>query len=159
VPIHPQAAKHLGAAALVAAGLLTFALPSCSKVGLGGGAPKVTLTAARDCNSCGRDGGYPLTFRVLQVTDPSVLTGMTLTQLWDKEEKLLGGALLDRREGVVDPGRSITIPLEKKPGATAVIVVGNFCQSREQCWFFSQPLARGGRVKLVAGADCLSVAP
>lgn len=155
--IHPQAAKRLGPAALVALGALLLA-GSCAKVGLGGGAPKVTVTAARDCNSCGRDSGYPLTFRVLQVTDPSAITGMTLTQLWDKEQALLGPALLDRREAFVDPGRTVTVALEKKPGATAVIVVGNFCQSRDQCWYFVQPLSQGSKVKLVAGADCLSAA-
>jgi type VI secretion system VasD/TssJ family lipoprotein len=157
VSIHPQAAKHVGALALAATCLLVLA-PSCAKVGLGGGAPKVTVSAARDCNSCGRDSGYPLTFRVLQVTDVSAITGMTLTQLWDKEEKLLGPALLGRREAFVDPGRSVTIALEKKPGATAIIVLGNFCQSRDQCWYFAQPLSQGSRVKLVAGADCLSAA-
>jgi type VI secretion system VasD/TssJ family lipoprotein len=157
VPSHPQAAKHFGAAALVVASLALL-LPSCAKVGLGGGAPKVSVRASTDCNSCGRASGYPLTFRVLQVTDASVLSGMTLTQLWDKEEKLLGPALLDKREAFVDPGRSVSIALEKKPGATAVIVVGNYCQSREQCWYYAQPLSQGRTVKLLAGADCLSVA-
>jgi type VI secretion system VasD/TssJ family lipoprotein len=157
VSIHPQAAKHVGAVALAAACLVVLS-PACAKVGLGGAAPKVTVTAARDCNSCGGASGYPLTFRVLQVSDVSAITGMTLNQLWDKEEKLLGPALLDRREAFVDPGRAVTIPLEKKPGATALIVLGNFCQSREQCWYFAQPLSKGSRVKLIAGADCLSAA-
>jgi type VI secretion system VasD/TssJ family lipoprotein len=157
VSIHPQAAKHLGAAALAAACLLAFA-PSCAKVGLGGGAPKVTVTAAQDCNSCGSATGYPLTFRVLQVTDVGAITGMTLSQLWDKEAQLLGPALVDRRESFVDPGRSVTVALEKKPGATAVVVIGNFCQSRDQCWYFAQPLSQGSSIRLVAGADCLSAA-
>lgn len=134
------------------------ALSGCAAVGLGGGPLKVVMTATKDCNNCGRPTGYPLTFRVLQVTDASVISGMTLTQLWDKEEKLLGSALLDRREGFVDPGRSVTLPLERKPGATAVIVIGNFCQSRDICWYYAQSLSKGGRIKLVAGADCLSVA-
>lgn len=155
--IHPQAAKHVGLAALVALCLLTLA-PSCAKVGLGGGAPKVTVTAARDVNSCGSDTGYPLTFRVLQVTDAGAITGMTLSQLWDKEPALLGPALLDRRESFVDPGRTVSLALQKKPGVTAVIVIGNFCQSREQCWSYVQPLSQGTNIRLLAGADCLSAA-
>jgi len=157
VSIHPQAAKYVGVAALAAACLLTLA-PSCAKVGLGGGAPRVTVTAARDVNSCGSDTGYPLTFRVLQVSDAGAITGMTLSQLWDKEQALLGPALIDRREAFVDPGRTMTLSLEKKPGVTAVIVIGNFCQSRDQCWYFAQPLSQGSRIKLLAGADCLSAA-
>lgn len=155
--IHPQAAKRIGLAALAAACLLTLA-PACAKVGLGGGAPRLTVTATRDLNSCGSATGYPLTFRVLQVSDAGAITGMTLSQLWDKEQQLLGPALLDRREAFVDPGRSVTLALEKKPGVTAVIVVGNFCQSRDQCWYYAHPLSEGSKIRLRAGADCLSAA-
>jgi len=125
---------------------------------MGKGALHVTLTATRDCNSCGKTTGFPLTFRVLQVSDGSALTGMTLTQLWDKEDKLLGPALLDRKEAFIDPGRVQVLPIARKPGATAVIVVGNFCRSHGTCWYFVQPLAKGGTVRLLAGPDCLSVA-
>jgi type VI secretion system VasD/TssJ family lipoprotein len=157
VSIHPQAAKRIGVAALAGACLLALA-PACAKVGLGGGAPKVTVTAASDLNSCGSATGYPLTFRVLQVADAGAITGMTLSQLWDKEQQLLGAGLLDRREAFVDPGRSVTIALQKKPGATAVIVVGNFCRSRDQCWHYAHPLSQGSSIRLRAGADCLSAA-
>lgn len=125
---------------------------------MGGGALHVRLTATKDCNNCGRSSGNPLTFRVLQVTDPSLLTGMTLTQLWDKEQKLLGAGLLDRREAFIDPGQTQDLPIDRKPGARAIIVVGNFCSSHGSCWYHSQTLAAGGNVKLLAGADCFSVA-
>lgn len=140
---------------MLLAGVLAVA--GCSAVGLGGKSVRVEVDATADCNSCGRPSGYPLTYRVLQVTDPSAVTGMTLTQLWDHEDKLLGPALLDRREAYVDPGRSSVLPVERKPGVTAVIVVGDFCESHGSCWFYVQPLSRGSHIKLQAGAECFSV--
>jgi type VI secretion system VasD/TssJ family lipoprotein len=116
------------------------------------------MTAAKDSNSCGKEAGYPLTYRVLQVTDASVLTGVSLTQLWGKEAALLGPALLDTKESFIDPGQKKQLPIEKKPGAAAMVVVGNFCKPRGQCWYYAQPLSKGGSVKLVAGTDCLSAA-
>ena len=131
----------------------------CAKAPFAGkGTLHVVLTAGPKCNSCGKATGFPLTYRVLQVTDASVVTGMTLTQLWDKEEKLLGPALLDKREAFIDPGQTRELPIERKPGATAMIVVGNFCRSRANCWYYAQSLAAGGSVKLTAGADCLTAA-
>jgi type VI secretion system VasD/TssJ family lipoprotein len=118
----------------------------------------VSLTATADCNSCGKSTGYPLTYRVLQVTDASVVTGMSLAQLWNKESNLLGPALLDRQEFFVDPGQTKSLPVARKPGAAAIIVVGNFCRPRGTCWFYAQPLSAGGSVKLVAGPDCLKTA-
>jgi type VI secretion system VasD/TssJ family lipoprotein len=118
---------------------------------------KVTLTAAPNLNSCGKPAGYPLTYRVLQVTDPSVVTGMSLTQLWGKEAALLGPALLDTKESFVDPGARKLLPVEKVPGAAAIIVVGNYCKPRGTCWYIAQPLSKGKALKLLAGSDCLSI--
>lgn len=118
---------------------------------------KVTLTAAPDLNSCGKPAGYPLTYRILQVTDASVVTGMSLTQLWGKEAALLGPALLDTKESFIDPGAKKRLPIEKKPGAAGIIVVGNYCKPRGDCWYVARPLSKGTSLKLVAGPDCLSV--
>lgn len=150
----PNPRHLLGALALlIAAPLLT----GCAKAPLiGKGSVKVTLSAAEDCNSCGKGTGYPLTYRVLQVTDTSLLTGMTLTQLWDKEEKLLGPALLSKSESFIDPGQTKSLPLERAAGAAAVVVVANFCRSAGSCWYYAQPLSQGGTVKLLAGPECLT---
>lgn len=149
-----MACRIVSGTALLALVVLTA---GCAKAPfVGKGTLHVTLTATAKCNSCGKPTGFPLTYRVLQVTDASVLNGMTLTQLWDKEEKLLGPALLDKTEAFIDPGQSRELPVARKPGAAAMIVVGNFCRSRGSCWYFAQPLAAGASVKLTAGADCLS---
>jgi type VI secretion system VasD/TssJ family lipoprotein len=147
----------------IVAGALACALASlvvgCSKVPFAGSpALHVVLKAAADCNSCGKPSGYPLTYRVLQVTDASALTGTSLTQLWDKEEKLLGPALLKKSEAFIDPGQERELPLERQKTATAVVVVGNFCKSKGSCWYFVQPLSKGGTIKLVAGANCFAAA-
>ena len=96
---------------------------------------------------------------MLQVTDASVVTGMSLPQLWGKEETLLGPALIDKKESFIDPGQTKVLPVERKPGATAFVVVGNFCKAGGNCWFYAQPMSRGVKVKLLAGGSCLSVAP
>ena len=155
-PLWPNLRRLASGAVLLA--ILCLAA-GCGKAPfVGKGTLHVVLTASAKCNSCGKATGFPLTYRVLQVTDASVVTGMTLTQLWDKEEKLLGPALLDKREAFIDPGQTRELPIERKPGATAMIVVGNFCRSRANCWYYAQSLAAGGSVKLVAGTDCLTAA-
>ncbi len=117
-PLFPTVGRLVAAAALLA---LVGSLASCAKAPfMGKGSLKVSLTATTYCNSCGKPAGYPLTYRVLQVTDASVVKSMTLTQLWDKEEKLLGPALLDKKEAFIDPGQSKDLVIEKKPGATAM---------------------------------------
>jgi type VI secretion system VasD/TssJ family lipoprotein len=152
----PQGGRFLGLAVLL---LALAVMPGCaaSKKLLKGGL-KVTLTAAPECNSCGKASGYPLQYRVLQVTDASVISGLSLTQLWDKEDKLLGKALLEKREAFIDPGKTSALSLERKPGATAMIVVGNFCRGSGTCWYHVQPFSQGGSVKLLAGSDCFTVA-
>ena len=141
-----------GAVALACAG-------GCAKAPLiGKGSLHVTLVAAADCNSCGKASGYPLTYRVLQVSDASALTGASLTQLWDKEDKLLGAALLKKTEAYIDPGQSKELPVTRAPGATAMVIVGNFCKTKGSCWYFVQPLAKGGAIKLTAGSSCFAAA-
>ena len=146
----------VGVPLLVAAAAAMLVVAGCATVGMGKAKVTVTVTAAPTANSCGRPTGYPLTFRVLQVTDGSVLSGVTLTQVWDKESALLKAALVDKQESFVDPGGRRELELERKPNATAVIVVANYCRSNGTCWYHVQPLSQGGSVKLLAGADCLS---
>jgi type VI secretion system VasD/TssJ family lipoprotein len=126
---------------------------------VGKGTLRVTLAATATANNCGKAQGFPLTYRLLQVSDPSAMAGLTLKQVWDKEEKVLGSALLKKTEGFVDPGRESVLPVAREDGATAMIVVGNFCQTRGNSWFVVQPLSRGGSVKLTAEATGFRVTP
>ena len=80
------AVRAAGAAALV---YVALSAAGCAKAPrIGKGSLHIVLTAEGTCNSCGQATGYPLTYRVLQVKDASALTGTTLTQVWDKEEKI-----------------------------------------------------------------------
>ncbi len=132
----------------------------CAKVPLVGGSPSIELavTATADCNSCGRPTGYPIYLRVLQVTDPSAMTGVSLAQLWDREDKVLGAALVSRSEAVVDPGARKEFKVERDPKAKSAVIVGNFCKSEGDCWYLVRPLKGGGlKLKLTADASCLRV--
>ncbi len=145
-------------ASLAGALLLAVALlAGCAKAPLiGKGTLRVVMTAEGTCNSCGQSTGYPLTYRVLQVKDASALTGTTLTQVWDKEEKILGAAFISKTEATIDPGQSRDLPVQRARDATAMVVVGNFCKTKGSCWYWVQPLASGGTVKLTAGPGCFT---
>jgi len=142
------------------AGVLVFVallLAGCAKAPLiNKGNLHVVLAAEGTCNSCGQTTGYPLTYRVLQVKDASALTGTTLTQVWDKEEKILGAAFINKTEASIDPGQARELPLERAKDAVAVVVIGNFCKAKGSCWYYVQPLTSGGTVKLTAGPGCFT---
>ncbi len=156
MPLSISAAVRAGRAGVFALAVLSLA--SCAKAPLIGhkSTLHIVLTAEGTCNSCGQVTGYPLTYRVVQVKDASALTGTTLTQVWDKEEKLLGSAFISKTEAYIDPGQSRELPLKLEKDATAVVVIGNFCKAKGSCWYFVQPLASGGTVKLTAGTGCFT---
>jgi type VI secretion system VasD/TssJ family lipoprotein len=144
-----------GVAGLLAAALVVCA---CAKVPIVGGKPsvKVAFTATPDCNSCGRPTGYPLTVRLLQVSDASAMTGVTLAQLWDREDKVMGAALIAKTDDVIDPGTRKEWKVETDSKARAVIVVGNFCRAEGTCWYLVKPLKGGGAsLKVALEASCL----
>ncbi len=151
----PKALRLILAAA--AAALLAACL-GCAKIPLIGGKPAVSMrvTATQDCNSCGRPVGYPLTLRILQVTDATGMTGASLAQLWDHEDKLLGASLIAKSEEVLDPGSRKEWKVGADPKAKAVVVVGNFCKTEGNCWFLTKPMKGGSAsLKLKADASCL----
>jgi type VI secretion system VasD/TssJ family lipoprotein len=146
------------AAALVAA-ILIAGTAGCAKVPLVGGKPAIQLTLWSNpyCNNCGKAAPQPLEFAVLQVTDPAAITGTSLAQIWGKEKTLFGDALLKRDAGFIDPNSKQDLSYEKNPKAKAAIVVGNFCKTDGSCWYHVQLLSKGSRMRLSAGASCLTV--
>jgi type VI secretion system VasD/TssJ family lipoprotein len=135
----------------------SFLLASCAKVPVVGKKPQISLrvTAAPKANSCGQDVGNSMTFRVLQVTDAGAMTGASLAQLWDREDKLLGAAFISKSEGVVDPGKITELKFERDPKANAVVFVGSFCKPQGSCWFLSHPLSKGSSLKLSVEEFCV----
>ena len=151
---------RLPLARLACALIVLAALPlgGCAKVPVVGGKPEVTLklTALPKANSCGKDAGNSMAFRVLQVTDASGLTGMSLTQLWDREDKVLGAAFVKKDEGFIDPGKAGEFKFERDPKAKAVVFVGSFCRPQGSCWYYSQPLSKGSSLKLTIDEYCVT---
>lgn len=157
---------RLGSATLVLAvgAALMAALSSCSKLPFVGGPPtlKINLTTIPTSNSCGGSTGYPLTVRVLQVTDASGLSGTTVLQAWDKEGQLLGDALLGKPvQDVIDPGMSKEWELERDPKAKAVVVMANFCKTEASCWHLVHKLKGGGgaKIKVTFDESCVREVP
>jgi type VI secretion system VasD/TssJ family lipoprotein len=131
----------------------------CSKVPVVGGPAKarVRVTASADLNDCGKGAASPLTYRIVQVTDASAMTGTTLAQVWGREDKLLAAAYVTRSQDSVDPGGKRDIGVELDPKAKAVIVIGNFCKSEGSCWYYVAQRKGGGgmSIRLAAASDCL----
>jgi type VI secretion system VasD/TssJ family lipoprotein len=140
--------------------LVVAALVSCAKVPIVGGKPQISLklTSTTVANSCGKGTGNSLYFRVLQVTDATAVGSLTLAQLWDKEDKVLGPALVARSEDVIDAASSREIKIERDPKAKAIVVVGNFCKTEGTCWRVIRPVSAGTSFKLQVDASCLSEA-
>lgn len=143
-----------------AAGVVLLCLLSgCSSLPFIGGKPKanVKMTAAANCNDCGKGVGAPLRYRILQLRDGSVLTGVSAADLWDKEEKLLGAAFIARSQDmVIEPGAKKSLTVELDPEARAVAVVGDFCKTQGSCWYYVRNRKGGGvGISLVAEAACV----
>lgn len=129
----------------------------CAKVPVVGGKPQVTLrlAAVPKANSCGQDVGNSMTFRLVQVTDASGMTGASLAQFWDREDKVLGAAFLSRHDGVIDPGKAAEFKFERDEKAKAVVFVGSFCKPQGNCWYYTRPLSKGSTLKLTIDEFCL----
>jgi type VI secretion system protein VasD len=134
-------------------------LSGCSSLPFIGGKPKanVRMTASATSNDCGKGTGAPLRFRILQLRDGSVLTGVSVADLWDKEDKLLGAAFIARSQDmVIEPGTRKSLSVELDPEARAVAVVGDFCKTQGSCWYDVRSRKGGGLgFDLVAEASCL----
>ena len=143
-----------------AAALFIAALSSCAKVPVVGGKPQISLklSSSADANSCGRGTGNSLYFRVLQVSDATAISSLSLAQLWDKEDKVLGPALLAKSEDVIDAASRREIKIERNSAAKAIVVVGNFCKTEGACWRVIRPVSAGTSLTLQVDASCLTEA-
>lgn len=139
--------------------LVLVGLSACAKVPVVGGPPKaqIQVTAAANLNDCAKGAAAPLTYRIVQVTDASAMTGTTLGQVWGREDKLLAGAFVTKSQDSVDPGAKREIGVELDDKTKAVIVIGNFCKTDGSCWYHVAQRKGGGglKVKLSADASCL----
>ncbi|HEY6866504.1 MAG TPA: type VI secretion system lipoprotein TssJ [Candidatus Eisenbacteria bacterium] len=125
---------------------LLLTLAGCSMMGKG--TPKqvpvvLKMTATGALNNCGRAVPLVLHYRMIQVTDTQPLAGMKLDQLYDHEAEMLGGALSWAGPDLsIEPGATKQeAPVPVAPGAKAVVVLGNFCKTRESCFYYAFPLA------------------
>lgn len=143
--------------ALAALSLAAAALSGCAKVPVVGGKPQVTLrlAAVAKANSCGQDVGNSMAFRLVQVTDASGMTGASLAQFWDREDKVLGAAFLSKHDGVIDPGKTGEFKFERDEKAKAVVFVGSFCKPQGSCWYYTRPLSKGSTLRLTIDEFCL----
>lgn len=135
-----------------------------SVVGCGGarkGSPtvQITIRATADCNNC---SGTPsaLKFRIFQVADTGAVRTMLNKGLpWAKHVEAGGANILVKvTEDFVSPGASKTIPTQRDPKATALVVEGNFCKKVGATWYVVHPLAKKGPLLVTAGATGLSIA-
>jgi type VI secretion system VasD/TssJ family lipoprotein len=153
--LQPLASRPVRAAAFLLAALIVVGSLSCAK---GGGKRTFTLQIATlpKANSCGKETGNSLSFRVVQVTDPTAIAGIPLANVWDREERVFGAAFVAKKEGYVDPGlaKKARFQYELDPKAKAVVFVGSFCKPEGDCWYVTKSLARGRTLRLTIDEFC-----
>lgn len=141
--------------------LLAGATVGCGKKLIGKPTYTLKLTATSALNNGGRPVAYPLRYRVIQVTDPLPLAGMKLERLWDKEESMLGGALLSKGpESMIEPNaQKAEKPVPLDPQAKAIVVIGNFTKTKDSCFYHVQPITGKKSVVLDLTADATCLRP
>ena len=137
---------------------------------MGKGTPKgklVTLkiTSTRRLNNCGRPVPLVLHYRMVQVTDAAPLAGMKLENVYDRESEMLGGAFVSRGPDLtIEPGVTRTdAPMQIDPRTRAVVVLGNFCKTRESCFYFAKAvpakMKKNLLLDLTADSTCIGPTP
>ena len=77
-------------------------------------------------------------------------------RMWDREEKVLGSALLSHSDVVVDPGTRKEASVDRVAQAKTAVVVGNFCKAEGTCWYLIKPLkGKSTTIKLALDPACL----
>lgn len=146
------------AAAFLLAALLALGAVSCAK---GGGKRMFTLelTSLPKANSCGQETGNSLSFRLVQVVDPTPIAGVPLGSVWDREERVFGASFVGMKEGYVDPGQAkkVRFQIELDPKAKAVVFIGSFCKPQGDCWYVTRPLTEGRSLRLTIDEFCARV--
>ena len=159
-----QAPRRVRVGAAVVLGSCLIAC-GCASLPFGSGKRTVTLvlTSTADLNNCGKSSALPLSYRVIQVTDPGPLAGMKPERIWGKEAAMLGGGLVWLGpESVIEAGttkQDNSIPLD--PTAKAVVVIANYCKTRESCFYHVEQVTGKKRleIRLTADATCLTPSP
>src|SRR5258706_13394631 len=97
----------------------------------------VRITATSRLNNCGKAVPLVLHYRLVQVTDATPLARMKLENIYDREAEMLGGAFVARGPDLtIEPGTSPThAPVQLDPRTRAVGVLGEFCNTRESCYY------------------------
>lgn len=150
----PLGPRLVRAAAVLLAVLATLGTLSCAR---GGGKRTFTLQleSVAQANSCGQASGNSLNFRVVQVTDATPISGVPLSSVWDREDRVFGAAFVAKKDGYVDPGvQKVRFQYELDAKAKAVVFVGSFCKPAGECWYVTRTLDRGRTLRLVIDEFC-----
>lgn len=148
------------AAAMIGAGLLVSAT---GLVGCGGGPPEVkevryglTLVGGEKLNTCGQAYSNALVVHVYQLSSEARISIADLDQLSGDARAELGDDLVDVEEIVLEPGARMDVDILAKPDVAYLAVVGNFCETRGDCWRWIKPVAEfNAAVKLEFGEFCI----
>jgi len=100
---------------------------------------------------------YPLSYKVIQVTDSRPIAGMKLERLWGHEQDLLRGVFVNvTPQVVVEPkAHKEEKPVTIEKTTKAVIVLGNFCKTSGSCFYHVEPFdGKSLVIDLTADASC-----
>lgn len=151
--------------ALFGSALMLVAVAGCG----GGGEPQVkvepevrvglTLVGDDRLNTCGGEFSNALVVRVLQLTSEAAISISSLDKLAASQSEELGDELIAAEEVVLSPGGRLQIDILVKPELQFVAVVGNFCETKGDCWRWVRPVADlTGPTVLAFGEFCIQEA-
>lgn len=152
---------------LLRAGLLAIVsacvLAACSKAALAPPKPTlvgVSLTAAARVNVDARGRPTPVVVRTYVLKNASAFEAADFFSLYERDQQVLGDALIAREEVVLKPGEARTLELREAEGGKVVAVLAAFREVDRAAWRASAPIAanRTNRVQVSLQDNRVAVA-
>lgn len=119
-----------------------------------------TLAAAPRINIDARGRPTPVVLRVYLLKNASAFEGADFFSLFDREQQVLGDAVLAREEIVLKPGETRTLDARDAEGARVVGVLAAFREVDRAVWRATVPVVpnRGNLVTIRVEDDRISLA-
>jgi type VI secretion system VasD/TssJ family lipoprotein len=83
----------------------------------------------------------PTVFRIYLLKGTHALDGAVFDDLWQRDKEVLGDELIDSKEVTLNPSDKVSLPLELKPEALWLVVIGLFRNPQGIAWRATRRLA------------------
>jgi type VI secretion system protein VasD len=95
---------------------------------------KVILRGSERLNMDENGRSLPTVFRLYLLKGTHALDGAVFEDLWQRDKDVLGEELIETKELTLNPNDKVSVPLETKPEARYLVVVGLFRNPQGIAW-------------------------